>query len=50
MDPASGWCRGCLRSIDEIVQWSRLDEAGKRLVLARLVLRRGAAPPPQEAA
>ncbi len=50
MDAASGFCRGCLRTLDEIAQWSRLDEAGKRAVLARLPPRRGAVTPPQEAA
>jgi predicted Fe-S protein YdhL (DUF1289 family) len=40
MDAASGWCAGCMRSIDEIVAWSRLDDAGKRAVWARLPLRR----------
>ncbi|GAA0755289.1 hypothetical protein GCM10009107_32630 [Ideonella azotifigens] len=36
MDPATGWCEGCLRSIDEIIAWSRQDEAGKLQVWARL--------------
>jgi predicted Fe-S protein YdhL (DUF1289 family) len=40
MDAASGWCAGCMRSIDEIVAWSRLDDAGKRTVWARLPARR----------
>lgn len=40
MDPASGWCEGCLRTIDEITAWSRLSDDGKRAVLARLSERR----------
>ncbi|EHR73521.1 putative Fe-S protein [Burkholderiales bacterium JOSHI_001] len=40
MDDASGWCEGCLRSIDEIVAWSRLDDAAKRQVWAALPARR----------
>lgn len=40
MDPASGWCEGCLRTIDEIAAWSKLGDDGKRAVLARLPERR----------
>lgn len=36
MDAPTGWCIGCLRTLDEIAAWSRLDDAGKRTVLARL--------------
>jgi predicted Fe-S protein YdhL (DUF1289 family) len=36
IDPASGVCAGCRRSLDEIAAWSRLDDAGKRIVWARL--------------
>ena len=25
MHAGSGWCEGCLRTIDEIAAWSRLD-------------------------
>ncbi len=43
MDPASGLCSGCLRTIDEIVAWGRMDEASKRQVwnciLQRVALR-----------
>jgi predicted Fe-S protein YdhL (DUF1289 family) len=34
MDPASGLCRGCARTIDEIAAWSVLDADEKRAVLA----------------
>ncbi len=30
MDARTGWCEGCYRSLDEISQWSQLDDAGKR--------------------
>ena len=34
MDPASGLCQGCLRTIDEIVAWGSLDDSDKRAVWA----------------
>ncbi len=40
MDPGTGWCIGCLRSIDEIVAWGGLDDDAKRAVLALLPARR----------
>ncbi|MCZ4313730.1 DUF1289 domain-containing protein [Comamonadaceae bacterium G21597-S1] len=39
MDPASGLCSGCLRTIDEIVAWGRMDEPAKRKVWAGIVQR-----------
>jgi predicted Fe-S protein YdhL (DUF1289 family) len=36
MDAATGWCEGCLRTLDEIAAWSRLDDDGKRGVWAEL--------------
>lgn len=36
MDPYSGFCVGCLRTIDEIVQWSKADDDFKRAVWAGL--------------
>jgi predicted Fe-S protein YdhL (DUF1289 family) len=44
MDPRTGWCEGCHRSIDEIAAWSRLDEAGKAAVWAQLPGRQARAP------
>ncbi|MFZ2989439.1 DUF1289 domain-containing protein [Ideonella sp.] len=48
IDPRHGWCTGCLRTLDEIATWSRLDANGQRAVLALLPPRRLAAdaPPP----
>lgn len=36
MHPGTGWCEGCLRSLDEIAAWSRLDPAAQRAVWAQL--------------
>ncbi len=36
MHPDTGWCEGCLRSIDEIAAWSRMDPAQKRAVWGQL--------------
>lgn len=44
MDAASGWCEGCLRTIDEIAQWSALNDDAKREIWSRLALRRAASP------
>ena len=44
MDAATGWCEGCLRTIDEIAAWSRLPDAIKREVCAQLPARRAALP------
>jgi predicted Fe-S protein YdhL (DUF1289 family) len=41
MDPASGLCRGCLRTLDEIAAWSRLDDAARTTILAAVAVRRG---------
>lgn len=40
MDPRSGWCVGCLRTLEEIAGWAGLDDDAKRAVLARLAERR----------
>lgn len=40
MDAASGWCEGCLRTLDEIAAWSLLDDEGKRAVWVELSRRR----------
>ena len=36
MSPVTGLCEGCLRTIDEIVAWSRADDAYKRAVWAEI--------------
>jgi len=40
IDSASGWCRGCARSIDEIAGWGGKPEAVQRHILAQLPERR----------
>ena len=40
MSPATGLCEGCLRTLDEIAQWSRLDDEAKRAVWLQLDRRR----------
>ena len=42
MDPANGLCEGCWRTIDEIVQWSKLSDQEKRAVWIEIERRRGA--------
>ncbi len=36
MHPGTGWCEGCLRTIDEISAWSRMDNTAKRAVWKQL--------------
>jgi predicted Fe-S protein YdhL (DUF1289 family) len=40
MDDATGWCTGCLRTLDEIAWWSQLDDADKQAVWQQLPQRR----------
>jgi predicted Fe-S protein YdhL (DUF1289 family) len=42
MDAATGWCEGCLRTIDEIAGWSTMDDAHKRAVWQAIDERRAA--------
>jgi len=39
MDPKSGYCRGCNRTLEEIARWSQMTEAEQRAVLAVLAAR-----------
>ena len=36
LDPVSGLCGGCGRSLDEIAQWSELSEEQRQAILAEL--------------
>ena len=40
MDEASGWCRGCLRTIAEIAAWGAMSDAERRAVMHLLPARR----------
>jgi predicted Fe-S protein YdhL (DUF1289 family) len=39
MNPESGFCEGCLRTIEEIAVWSRMVDADKRRVWRAIELR-----------
>lgn len=41
LDPATGTCTGCLRTLDEIAGWSTMSADAKRAVLDELPGRRG---------
>ncbi|MFB0936474.1 MAG: DUF1289 domain-containing protein [Propionivibrio sp.] len=41
LDPRTGWCRGCLRTIDEISAWPDASEAARRSILEVVLKRRG---------
>lgn len=43
MDAATGWCEGCLRTLDEIAAWGSASDADKRGVWQELVKRAGQA-------
>ncbi len=42
IEPQSGWCEGCLRTIDEIAAWGALDDRARREIWKRLPARRAA--------
>jgi predicted Fe-S protein YdhL (DUF1289 family) len=44
IDPDSGLCVGCLRTIDEIAGWIDLDDAARARVIAALPARRSRLP------
>jgi predicted Fe-S protein YdhL (DUF1289 family) len=46
MDEASGWCLGCRRTLEEIAQWSMMDDETKRAVWGQLRQRRAGRMPP----
>lgn len=43
IDPASGWCLGCARTLGEIADWPMLSIREKEAVLRALAERRPAA-------
>jgi len=43
MDARTGWCAGCLRTMDEITRWSRLSAAEREPIWAALPARQAAA-------
>jgi predicted Fe-S protein YdhL (DUF1289 family) len=40
MSPDTGLCEGCLRTLDEIATWSRMENHEKRAVWLQLAQRR----------
>lgn len=50
IDPASGLCEGCLRTIDEIAAWGSLGDDARRAVWSAIERRRQATPGPARAA
>jgi predicted Fe-S protein YdhL (DUF1289 family) len=40
LDPVTGFCMGCLRTIEEITRWTQLSPEQRRLVLAQLPARK----------
>lgn len=36
IDPASGLCEGCGRTLEEIARWASLSEAERRAIMAEL--------------
>jgi len=40
LDAGTGWCEGCLRTIDEIAAWGALDERARREIWKGLPARR----------
>ncbi len=40
MDPRSGLCSGCFRTIDEITVWAQADDARRVSILAAVARRR----------
>ncbi|WEF24079.1 DUF1289 domain-containing protein [Paracoccus sp. S3-43] len=40
IDPASGLCTGCLRTLDEIAAWGSLPDDDRRRIMAELPARR----------
>jgi uncharacterized protein len=50
LDPATGFCRGCFRTITEISRWVLLTPEEKRRVLAEVARRRAEKASPVAAA
>ena len=42
MNPRSGLCEGCARTLDEIARWSTMAEGDRRAVWVRIEQRAGA--------
>ena len=40
LNPRTGWCEGCARTMDEITRWPLVSDDERRAILARLPERR----------
>lgn len=40
MDSASGLCRGCFRTLDEITRWTRIDDVERATIINAAARRR----------
>lgn len=47
IDAASGWCEGCLRTLDEIAGWGSMNDDARRLVRQSIDERRSLRAAPQ---
>lgn len=47
MDPGTGTCAGCRRTLNEIARWGGMDDAERGRVLAQLAERPWPQEPPQ---
>jgi len=45
MDPQSGLCIGCARTLDEITRWAEMTDAERERVMAALPLRNSGTEP-----
>lgn len=45
LDPVTRTCTGCLRTLDEIARWGRMNDEDKRAVLRRIDLVMGRVEP-----
>jgi len=45
MDPDTGWCKGCWRTLDEIAAWSSMSAAQQSRLLT-IIAQRQASPTP----
>lgn len=44
INPVSSQCEGCLRTLDEIAAWGRMDDEGKRVIWSQIEERMAALP------
>jgi uncharacterized protein len=49
LDPATGLCEGCGRTLDEVAQWLQMSETERKRIMGELASRRRrASAPPDE--